>query len=391
MALHMDTSAEFISKNICPTCKKVLPQEAAFCGYDGTQLPCPLYCPKCYGHYPASAKFCPHDGQALTHLNPLDSANDFDGKRTTKSPAIPEEDECLDESMWSEETLVDTVIAGKYHLDELLGRGGMAEIYRATQLNIGKSVVIKVMHRSLSTQSTSLKRFQQECRVTAQIDHPNIVSVYDTGISEDQRPYLVMEFIDGESLRDRLSRDGVMDFALSAQILMAVCAGLDAAHQQGVIHRDLKPENIMLRNTQSRPDWVKIVDFGIARLKEGSDKLTKTGMTIGTMDYLAPEYLRDQIIDQRCDIYALGIILYELITGHCPFIAHTSIGVVAKHLWGTIEQPSKIMGAITYGGTIDRIVQKCLEKDPQNRYQSVLELQEDLKQALESIENTTGS
>lgn len=389
----------------CGTCGRHLPLTAKFCGFDGTAINSSTstqkpgakkVCPKCQRHFPAYATFCPEDANRLQDqtedislpeqaveapiASPASFTTTLEEIKITSSP----ERDFLDDSLPLAQTDISgQIIANKYRIDELLGRGGMAEVYKATHISIDKAVVVKVILGDLSTKERSLKRFERECRVTAKIDHPNVVSVYDNGILDGRRPYLVMEFIKGESLRDLLRRSQSVSFAMAARILIQVCSGLQEAHKLGIVHRDLKPENIMLRESQDRPDWVKVVDFGIASLREGGEKLTKTGVAIGTLDYLSPELLRDEPIDQRSDLYSLGIILVEMLTGQCPFSADSPYAIVTKHLYSAPNLPSNLCPDLEPGCPADLLVLKALEKDPMNRFQSALELREALQSALD--------
>jgi serine/threonine-protein kinase len=191
-----------------------------------------------------------------------------------------------------------------------------------------------------------------------------------------------MEFIQGESLRDYLDREVSMSIKDAANVIMQACSGLAEAHAQGIVHRDLKPENIMLRERPDRPDWVKIVDFGIAHLKQGGQRLTRTGIAIGTVDYMSPEYLSDKPIDHRSDIYALGVILYEIIAGRCPFLAETPEAVMAKHLWGTPMPLSHFRPDLPAGCMFDQVAEKALHKEPDDRFQSVSDMRDDVERAL---------
>jgi serine/threonine-protein kinase len=290
-------------------------------------------------------------------------------------------------SFLQENQVVGKTLAGKYKVEGLLGEGGMAQVFRAVHLGLDRPVVIKLMHSSMPSMDTAMKRFEQECKVTAKLSHPNVVSVFDVGTLEGRRPYLVMEFIQGESLRDYLDREISMSIKDAATVIMQACSGLAEAHAQGIVHRDLKPENIMLRERPDRPDWVKIVDFGIAHLKQGGQRLTRTGIAIGTVDYMSPEYLSDKPIDHRSDIYALGIILYEIIAGRCPFLAETPEAVMAKHLWGTPMPLSHFRPELPAGCMFDQVAEKALHKEPEDRFQSVNDMRDDVERAFREYMN----
>jgi eukaryotic-like serine/threonine-protein kinase len=395
----------------------------------------PKQCPSCRNVYPNYAQFCPTDATRLVLMGSTMDANYGAGPQQqtydsaprytgTQQPQFQQpqfgqpqpqfqqpqfqqpqapihnatvpvqpttarkdsaDDFVVDPMQSLESQLIGRTIAGKYRVDSLLGEGGMAQVFKSTHLGLDRPVVVKLMHSGLPSMDTAMKRFEQECKVTARIDHPNVVSVFDVG-ALDRRPYLVMEFIKGESLRDYLDREVSMEVPEAATVMIQVCSGLHEAHQQGIVHRDLKPENIMLRERSDRPDWVKIVDFGIAHLKQGGQRLTRTGIAIGTVDYMSPEYLSDKPIDHRADIYALGVILYELIAGRCPFVAETAEAIMAKHLWGTPMPLSHYRPDLEAGCVFDTIAEKSLHKEPAERYQSVIEMRNDLIIALKEFE-----
>lgn len=405
---------------VCPTCGLRYPITTKFCGQDGTilsevgmsgtqmalaQAEGPRHCPTCKIVYPGYAQFCPNDAtKLLTGIPGAKSGGDkglADIDAVVGPKATPERTKNVDRNSIPDtadpefsssdaflyENVIGKTIAGKYKVEGLLGEGGMAQVFRATHLGLDRPVVIKLMHSSLPSMDTAMKRFEQECKVTAKLDHPNVVSVFDVGTLEGRRPYLVMEFIQGESMRDYLDRETSMSVKDACNALMQVCSGLAEAHGQGIIHRDLKPENIMLRERPDRPDWVKIVDFGIAHLKQGGQRLTRTGIAIGTVDYMSPEYLSDKPIDHRSDIYALGVILYEVIAGRCPFLAETAEAVMAKHLWGTPMPLSHFRPDLGAGSLFDQVAEKALQKEPADRFQSVSEMKIELQKALAEYES----
>jgi serine/threonine-protein kinase len=245
-----------------------------------------------------------------------------------------------------------------------------------------RPVVIKVMQGWLLSNKNSTERFERECKLTAKLNHPNIVIVYDVGSINDVQPYLVMEYIKGEALADKIGRQGAMPIKTMGNIIVQICRGLQEAHSIGIIHRDLKPENILLQEKSDRPDWVKIVDFGISHLVEGSKRLTRTGKMIGTPEYIAPEQLRDRAIDVRTDIYSLGIMMYELLAGRVPFDGETAEAVLMKHLLEPPPPLSEFRDDIEDDSPFSKIVLKSLEKNPDDRYQTATDLRLDLERAL---------
>jgi serine/threonine protein kinase len=375
----------------CIACGAIYLTDAKYCGVDGTALRALTVeneiddtlqtegkqrCPMCGRLLPSYARYCPGDGSELVDKDaPISSAESIASDKTSLHHNVIFKNE--------DDEVIGKVFANKYKIEKLLGEGGMAKVYAAMNTEIEKQVVIKLMRQQLPAKDkeTSLKRFLQEIKVTAKLNHPNLVSLFDGGEIEG-RPFLVMEYIPGESLRQFITLETHATFSDAITIILQACAGLQEAHSKGIIHRDLKPENIMLREDTDRPDWVKIVDFGIAHLKQGGSKLTATGIAIGTVDYMSPEYLADKPIDARTDIYALGIILHELLTGHCPFEASSAEAVMMKHLWTTPMPPSASRPGMNPGCALDRIVEKSLQKEPDARYQSVAEMRKDLQKAL---------
>lgn len=333
-----------------------------------------VYCPNCHTRHQSGACTTPGmTGKVELPVNLVPKGEDGSGSSNSGMPVI-------DPSLPFEMQLIGRTIANKYRIDELIGEGGMAKVFKATQVGLDREVVIKIM-QVLSSIESDLKRFERECKVTAQINHPNVISVFDFGTLDANRPYLVMEFVHGESLREYLDREVSMPLKEAATVMIQICSGLGEAHNKGIVHRDLKPENIMLRSQPDRPDWVKIVDFGIAHLWGGTH-LTRTGMAVGTADYMSPEYLSDKPVDHRADIYALGVMMYELLTGRCAFEAESLEAMFAKHISATPRPLSYYRPDLPEGGLLDKIAEKALRKNPDDRYLTVLELRTDLEQVL---------
>lgn len=274
------------------------------------------------------------------------------------------------------------VLGDKYKLEEVIGQGGMATIWKATHTGMPKPVVIKVLQPQLASRDAALKRFEQECRAMAKLSHPNVVAVTDVDLVNTAQPYLVLEYIKGESLRQIIYDQGQLPVWLALEIVMQICDGLGEAHGAGIVHRDLKPDNILIQERTDRPDWVKIVDFGIAQLSDSTEKLTEEGMIVGTVEYISPEQLQDNVIDGRADIYALGIILYEMLAGKLPFEAKTPHAVLMKKLMGEPEKISDSRIDISDDSPVAQIIAKALEKDRQKRYQSTAELRADAEKVL---------
>lgn len=229
------------------------------------------------------------------------------------------------------------VLLGRYRVIQVLGEGGMGKVYLAEQKmgTATRKVAIKTLHPELSTDPQLVARFHRECETVIELHHPNTVQFYDFGDLEDKTLFIVMEFIEGEDLARRLQR-GPLDMATADKLLIQICGSLSEAHQRGVVHRDLKPENVLLTTRGGQTDFVKVLDFGIAKRSEAEDeskaKLTKQGMVLGTPPYMSPEQFSGQTLDLRSDIYSLGVMTYEMITGVLPFEAKTPWEWATKHL-----------------------------------------------------------
>jgi serine/threonine protein kinase len=263
-------------------------------------------------------------------------------------------------------------ISVRYEIIAEVGRGGMGIVYRARDRETGELVALKILRPDIATDERVMERFKNELRLARKITHKNVCRIYEFSRA-DETAYISMEFVDGESLREVLARFGTLSFRKAIQITQQICAGLREAHALAIVHRDLKPENVML----DRSGHIKVMDFGIARSIE-TDTMT-TGSIIGTPAYMAPEQAEGKGIDQRADIYSLGLILYEMITGNAAFAGDTPMAVALKQVREQPTPPREIEPAIPYD--FESIVLKCLEKDPAKRYQSVDELEEALVHA----------
>lgn len=258
------------------------------------------------------------------------------------------------------------VLADRYELGPVLGEGGMARVYRGVDRQLRRPVAVKVLAPPFDRDSSFLERFRREARAAAGLNHPNIVAVFDSG-SDDGTHFIVTELVEGETLADRLGRDGPMPPAEAVAVAVDIARALAAAHERGLIHRDIKPGNVMVL-----PDGrVKVVDFGIARAA-GSDTLTGTGVVLGSTAYLSPEQAGGQPVDERADLYALGCVLYEMLTDHVPFRADTPIATMYRHVNEDPPLPSTI---VPVQPELEAIVMRCLEKDPKRRFASAAELE----------------
>src|SRR5450432_3525967 len=275
--------------------------------------------------------------------------------------------------------MIGTLAAGRYRVMKLLGEGGMGQVYLAEHVAIEKRVALKVLRAEYATKGEIVTRFQQEAISASRIKHPNVLDVFDFGQLDNGCFFLAMEYLEGCDLADEITRRHVLDAATGIRVSMQICRALAAAHANGVVHRDMKPENVFLQRTADGEEIVKIVDFGIAQLRSKDDavetkrRLTRTGMIFGTPEYMAPEQASGKHADLRADIYAVGIIMYEMFTGAVPFTGETFLGVLSKHLSEPAPAMNVVFPDLTISPALQAVIMRALEKDPALRYQSMLE------------------
>jgi serine/threonine-protein kinase len=272
------------------------------------------------------------------------------------------------------------VLGERYEIGGVLGRGGMAEVHRGRDLRLGREVAVKVLRSDLARDPSFQVRFRREAQAAASLNHPAIVAVYDTG--EDRTatgatPYIVMEYVEGETLRDVLRREGRLDPQRAMSLAADICGALDFSHRNGIVHRDVKPGNVMITPEGA----VKVMDFGIARaVSDSAATMTSTAAVIGTAQYLSPEQARGESVDARSDVYSVGCLLYELVTGAPPFTGDSPVSVAYQHVREDPRLPSSINPVIP--PALDAILLKALSKNPANRYQSAADMRSDLLRAV---------
>lgn len=264
-----------------------------------------------------------------------------------------------------------TALTERYHITSHLARGGMADVYEGQDTLLNRRVAIKVLHSQYSSDEAFVKRFRREAQAAANLSHPNIVGIYDWGQAQNTY-FIVMEIVEGRSLRDVLKSEGALLPRRAIEIASETAAALSVAHRAGLVHRDVKPGNILL----ARDGTVKVTDFGIARAWDDSQELTRTGAVIGTATYFSPEQAQGAPADGRSDVYALGVVLYEMLTGRPPFLGDSPMSVAFQHVSAEAPVPSSLNPDV--GPDLDTVVMKALRKDPSARYQSAEEMRQDL-------------
>jgi serine/threonine protein kinase len=307
-------------------------------------------CPVCSTEYSDDVKFCPNDGQTLRSAAP---AND----------------------------LVGQVIADRYHVVKKLGEGGMGQVYLAEHVKMGRRSAIKVMNPSMVHDPDAVARFNREASNASRITHPNVCAIYDFGETPDGLIYLAMEFIEGEPLTDVLQREGALPLRRATAIFLQTADALQAAHDLGIVHRDLKPDNIMLSRRKDGGDAVKVVDFGIAKAVGGDEagqKVTKTGLVVGTPEFMSPEQLSGDKLDGRSDLYSLALVFYRMLTGDLPFQATSVQETMIKRL---TDEPAKLAEArpdLSFPAGLQPVLDAALARTPMERYQTVTKFAADV-------------
>jgi len=271
-------------------------------------------------------------------------------------------------------------LSSRYELGEILGFGGMSEVHLARDLRLGRDVAIKVLRADLARDPTFYLRFRREAQNAAALNHPAIVAVYDTGEAETETgplPYIVMEYVEGETLRDIVRGTGPMAPKRAMEIIADVCAALDFSHRNMIVHRDVKPANVMINKAGA----VKVMDFGIARaISDAASPMTQTAAVIGTAQYLSPEQARGEQVDARSDVYSVGCVLFEILTGEPPFKGDSPVAVAYQHVREDPPLPSSVNAAVP--PELDSVILKAMAKNPANRYQSAAEMRSDLIRVL---------
>ncbi len=317
------------------------------------------FCPTCKSKFPTDINYCPNDATKLV----------------------------IDPEVGPSHSLIGMILDNRYRIISKLGEGGMGSVYAAEHILLKKNVAIKVLRYDLARKDDVVRRFQNEAIAASRIGHENIIEVTDFGKTPDGSVYFVMEHLNGSALADIIQKSGSIPQRRAIPILLQITKALSVAHSQGIIHRDLKPENIVLIEKPDRKDFVKILDFGISKMLDTSDraeKLTAMGMIVGTPEYMSPEQAAGMSVDKRTDIYSLGVIMYEMLTGRLPFLADNAIRILMMHQTEKPIKPRDINPEIHT--SFEYIILKCMEKKPEDRFQDMSEI----TQALIQIFSATG-
>lgn len=273
--------------------------------------------------------------------------------------------------------LLGQTIDHRYRVDSLIGEGGMGLVYRVTHTRLNKTLALKVLRRENTSDPEVVERFQREAESASAIGSEHIIDILDFGELSDGSTYFVMEALDGVDLIDAIDEVERLPEDRAIRIALQVCRALTAAHDAGIVHRDLKPENVFLIRREEQEDFVKILDFGIAKVAHGPSRLTRAGEVIGTPHYMSPEQCKGAGVDHRTDIYALGVLLYEMVTGYVPHDADTLMGILTKHVQEEPVAPQ--IRATDVSDELGAVIMRCLQKAPDHRYQSMHDLLADLE------------
>ncbi len=326
-------------------------------------------CPRCGTTFEGDARFCPKDGSPLIEVagNPAapKPATPSAAKTSVRKAVTPKASPALDRAG----TLSNQILDARYQVARKLGEGGMSYVYEARELNSGESVAIKVLSPKLGADHSSVERLRREAGLAMRLDHPNVCRILRLGETEDGLIYLVMPYLRGDLLSDREVKQGPMSPDVAIPILAQVCAGLHHAHQLHIVHRDLKPENIMLEPNPAGGDRAVVMDFGLAkenRAGSGLAKLTATGIILGTPEFMSPEQIRGKPLDARSDIYALGIVAFEMLTGKLPFQGRNAQEMMIARLRGAPIPLRQYRPDLSAG--LEKVLMKSMDANPDSRY-----------------------
>ncbi|CAN5915491.1 hypothetical protein BH11MYX3_BH11MYX3_35540 [soil metagenome] len=347
----------------CPSCNSSLEPNARFCGVCGYRLQA--------ARAAAPASQTPPGGAPRPGSQPAAAPKPQQAQRPVAKSRPKSADELY----------LNQVLNNRFKVESKIGEGGFGAVYRGVQLATGRKVALKLLHPEMTKDENLVARFRREGMVLCNLRDAHTITTYDFDQTPDGTLYIAMELLEGKSLHQIFHEQAPLEWKRVFKILTEMCSSLSEAHAQGIVHRDLKPENIYLESRPGNPEFVKILDFGIAKVMRGdsidpqSPQLTATGQTLGTLEYMSPEQLMGKQLDGRSDVYALGVVAYEMITGRLPFPdAKGPAGLITAQLKQTPQPPSVANPKATLPGAADRVILKCLEKDKNNRHADVTAL-----------------
>jgi hypothetical protein len=315
-------------------------------------------CPTCGTEYPISERFCPRDGTALRGSNPQGD-------------------------------LVGSIVHEKFHVMKKLGEGGMGAVYLAEHVKMGRKMALKVMNPGMHQDPDAIARFNREAKNASQINHPNVCAIYDFGETPEGMIYLAMEFIEGSSLSAVIEKNGALTAPRAASIVHQAADALQVAHDYGIVHRDLKPDNIMITKARDGSDQVKVVDFGIAKASSSdAQKVTKTGLVVGTPEYMSPEQLAGDKLDGRSDIYSLALVAFNCLTGKLPFPSNSAQEAMIMRLTDQPKTLAEMAPEKAWPDELQAVMDKALARDANERYSSAAQFGRDLSKAVENMPQT---
>ena len=343
-----------------------------------------MKCHSCHDVLAEDAQFCGTCGiSTASHPGNISTQVDLNQQTNANAPTVITDDR----HARPPDPRVGLILDSKYKLIATLGQGGMGSVFRAQRLHIGDEVAVKLLHRDLVREQQALERFRREARTAAMIRHPNVVSIHDfnEGSGETSEAYIVMELVKGVSLGDLLRREGKMPARRAVSLMRDICAGVGVAHRQGLLHRDLKPDNVIVipPSHEGDEETAKVVDFGLAKVRDvaAASALTHTGAVIGTLYYMSPEQCSGEELDSRADVYSLGAMFYEMLTGGPPFRVNNLAGLIAKHL---NEPPPHFPADLEIPIALQTACFRALSKDRNQRPPDAIAFGRDLQNALDS-------
>lgn len=351
-----------------------------------------LRCPACGATYPPNAHYCPKDGTALEEAAAARSAGAAPGHARVfpsvamGGPAPAAASPVAEAPAFDPLRLPGRVLDGRYHVERKVGEGGMAHVFLAIDGATGERVAVKLLSPALVRDGTAMERLRREAEIGGRLAHPNVCHIMRLGETGDGIVYIVMPYIEGELLCDRTFREGQLAPAAVARFVRDIAAGLAMAHAHGVIHRDLKPENVMIVSDGRGGERAVVMDFGLAKQRRvGPEvrKLTATGIVLGTPEFMSPEQLRGKPLDARSDLYALGLMACEMLTGRLPFSGSTQQEVMIARLKGAPTPLGSLRPDLRFPKALERVIARSLQRDPENRYATAPEFAEAFAQAVD--------